>query len=289
MLFGPDQLGPQLQSAGGEIGGHDIAVQSTVPDISDIAREQCIGLTPVGAIIVEHRALREIAGADAAARSPGGVVTDAIRRIGDHQMRLGTGQHLRHIRGAGAIAATHPMRSQQPHIAEPGDRVLRRLRDAVGIRQTARSQPGQERFELVRTEADQTEVEAGKLQFAQLAAELLRIPARPRRQLVISDPIGALFFLAPATRNDHRDRCEAQLCRRPEARVAGDQPARLIGEHRHRPSPFPDCGGNLVEIGLVVRSRIVRVRDQPLEGPALDPVGRPYSCRLCICSLRLSW
>src|SRR4051795_686228 len=111
------------------------------------------------------------------------------------------------------------MRSQQPYIAEPRDGMLRYFRHAVGIRQTARSQPGEKSFELVRIEADQTQVETGKLEFAKFVAELLRIPAGARRQLIVGDPIRALFFLAPTACNDHRDRCEAQLGRGPDARV----------------------------------------------------------------------
>ena len=67
---------------------HDIAVQSPVPDIRDVTGEQRIRLTPVGAIIVEHLAPREFAGTEAAARPPGWIVLDPVRRIGDHQVRL---------------------------------------------------------------------------------------------------------------------------------------------------------------------------------------------------------
>src|SRR5438874_12184894 len=62
VLLAPDKLGAQLQPAGGQTGGDDVAVQSPVPDIRDVSREQCIRLTPVGAIIVEHLAPREFAG-----------------------------------------------------------------------------------------------------------------------------------------------------------------------------------------------------------------------------------
>ena len=39
MLFGPDDLSAKLQPASGKIGGDDIAVQSSMPDIRDIPRE----------------------------------------------------------------------------------------------------------------------------------------------------------------------------------------------------------------------------------------------------------
>jgi hypothetical protein len=60
VLVGPDDLSAQLQPVSGQIGGNDIAVQSPVPDISDIPREQRIGLPPVGAIVVEHLAAGEL-------------------------------------------------------------------------------------------------------------------------------------------------------------------------------------------------------------------------------------
>jgi hypothetical protein len=44
----------------------------------------------------------------------------------------------------------------------------------------------------------------------------------------------------------------------------------LIGQPRDRPSPLDDSGGDFVEVGLTMKSQIVRVRYQPLERPALD-------------------
>src|SRR5712672_2340115 len=49
VLLGPDDLGAELQPAGGQIGGDNIAVQSPVPYVSDIPGEQRISLPPVGA------------------------------------------------------------------------------------------------------------------------------------------------------------------------------------------------------------------------------------------------
>src|SRR6267378_2660634 len=76
VLFGPDDLSAQLQPAGGQAGGDDIPVQSPVPNIGDIPGEQRIRLPPVGAIVVEHLALRQLAGVVVAARSPGRLVAD---------------------------------------------------------------------------------------------------------------------------------------------------------------------------------------------------------------------
>jgi hypothetical protein len=153
------------------------------------------------------------------------------------------------------------------------------FRDAVRIRQTARSQTGQDVFELIRLEADQIEVETGELECPELVAELLGVPAGPRRQLIVGHAIGALLVLAPAVRHDHRDEFEPQLCRGTDARMTGEQHTLLVGQHRHRPSPFEDGGSDFVEVGLAMEPGVVRVGYQPLDRPALHLVGRARSCR----------
>jgi hypothetical protein len=135
--LGPDNLGAQLEPASGETGGNDVAVQSSVPDIRYIPGEQRIGFSPVGAIIVEHLALREPAAAEVAARPPARVIADTVRRIGDHQVRLRSRQHWRDIIRAGAVAAANPVVPQQPNVAETSDRLIGYPRNAVRIRQTA--------------------------------------------------------------------------------------------------------------------------------------------------------
>ena len=134
MLFDPNDLSTKQQPAGSEVGSDDIAVQSPMPDIRHIPGEQRIRISPVGAIVVEHLASGELAGTVVAARSPGRIITDPIRRIGDHQVRLGCAQHRSDIGCSGAIAATDPVVSQLPYIAEFSDRLIECFRHAVGIR-----------------------------------------------------------------------------------------------------------------------------------------------------------
>ena len=78
MRLGPDDLSAQLKPAGDQIAADHIAVERPVPHISDIAGKQRIGLPPVGAVIVEHLALRELAGTDPMARSPSRVAHSRI-------------------------------------------------------------------------------------------------------------------------------------------------------------------------------------------------------------------
>ena len=56
------------------------------------------------------------------------------------------------------------MVSQYPNVAAPRDGLIGGLGDAVRIRQTARSQTGQDLCEPIRLEADQVEIETGKLE-----------------------------------------------------------------------------------------------------------------------------
>jgi len=108
-------------------------MQRPMPDIGDIPGEQLIRFTPTGAIIVEHLTDCELAAAELAATSPGWLVADPIGRIGDHQMGLASGQHLRDIRRASAVAAANPVLPQLPYVPEPGHRMRRDFRNAIGV------------------------------------------------------------------------------------------------------------------------------------------------------------
>jgi hypothetical protein len=115
-------------------------------------------------------------------------------------MRLRARQHWRDVDRAGAVTAANPMVAQHPYVAGPSDRFIGYLRNAVGIRQTARSQTRQDGLQLIRLEADQANVEAGEPELLELVAELLEIPARPRRQLIVGQPVATLLLLTPTAR-----------------------------------------------------------------------------------------
>jgi hypothetical protein len=194
-------------------------------------------------------------------------------------MRLGSGQHLGDIGRVGAVTTANAVVSQQPDVAEPSNRLIGAFRDAVGIRQTARSQTGQDGFELIRLEADQAEIEIGEPELLDLVAKLLEIPACPRRQLVVGQAVGSLFFFAPTACDHYRDRGQPQLCCRADAPVASDQHAVLVNKHRVGPSPSAKRVGKLVDVGLAMQTGIAGVGDQPLDRPVLNPLGRPGTCR----------
>jgi len=110
--FGPDDLSAQLKPAGGQIAADHVAVERPVPHVSDIPGKERIGLPPVGAVIIEHLALRELAGTDPPARPPGRIIADPIRGVADHQMGLRSRQHRLDIRRIGAITTANAVVSQ---------------------------------------------------------------------------------------------------------------------------------------------------------------------------------
>src|SRR5436190_10590062 len=81
VLLGPDDLSARLQPAAGQIGSDNVAVQRSEPDVSDIPGEQRISRSPVGAIVVEHLSLRELAPAKLAPRPPARFIADPVGRI----------------------------------------------------------------------------------------------------------------------------------------------------------------------------------------------------------------
>ena len=113
-MLGPDDLRPRLEAASSETSGGDLAVQSPEPDIDNIPGEQSMGFPPAGAMIIEYLAPRELAPVEVAAPSPARVIPDPLRRVGDHQVRLGSRQHRGDIGSTGAVAAANPVVAQRP-------------------------------------------------------------------------------------------------------------------------------------------------------------------------------
>ena len=87
--------------------------------------------------------------------------------------------------------------------------------------------------------------------------------------------VGALLRLAPARGDHHRDLGDAELPGGEYPRVARDQTAVLAHQRRARPAPLPDAGGYRGDLAIGVSPCIFRIRDQPIDRPPLDLVGRP--------------
>ena len=69
----------------------------------------------------------------AGAVSPFRVVSDAVGRVGDHQVRPHPTQHRRHYARVGAVPADHPVVAEQPDLAELDLRVRWGLKHCVRV------------------------------------------------------------------------------------------------------------------------------------------------------------
>jgi hypothetical protein len=103
-------------------------------------------------------------------------------------------QHRRDIRRVCAVATADPVGCKPPYIARPGDGMIACFRDAVGIGQTARPQPGQALFEPMRLEADQVKIETAEFEIPQLTAK-----AAVRSRVASPHPKKLLRYSTPAT------------------------------------------------------------------------------------------
>ena len=57
--------------------------------------------------------------------------------------------------------------------------------------------------------------------------------------------------------------------------MSGYNPARLVSEHRVRPAPLLHARRKLRDLSLRMGPRILRIRDKPVDRPALYLIRRP--------------
>ena len=69
---------------------HHVGEAPGMPDIGDLAGKQRPGRAPVGTLVIGHLAHLAGIGIDPGPFSPSRIVIHAIRRVGDHQMRMHT-------------------------------------------------------------------------------------------------------------------------------------------------------------------------------------------------------
>jgi len=81
-----------------------------------------------------------------------------------------------------------------------------------------------------------------------------------------------LLRVSPAARDHDGDFAISQLPSSEDPCVSGDNPARLVGEHRVRPAPLADRRRYLCHLLVRMRSSIAGIRDELRERPALDLV-----------------
>ena len=219
-------------------------------------------------------------------------VIDVVGRVAKGHVRelaaehpLDVGQHRR-------VAAQQTMVAQDPEVARPADRLLGRLGDLV-LRLLARRLAigdRQQPLQLRGVEADQVEVEALVPQPSQLFRQQRVVPARLQGELVVCDQVRALLRLGEMLEPDHRHLGEAQLARREQPAVAGQDAGVLVDQDRVGPAELDHRGRDLIDLPLAVRARVALVRAQAVDRPQLDPLGerdQPGALR-CVGQLRTS-
>ena len=190
-LLRPDDLAADREAGGLEALGDRRRMQCAVPDVGDVAGEQRPGLAPVGAVVVQHLSGALGAGGTGLV-APARVVLHPVGRIADHQQRGHPAEHPLDVGRHRGVAAEQPMRSEQPEIARPADRVDRRLRDLVLALAAAVlvAEPGQQPVQLVVVEAGQRRDRSPRP-----AGRRARARAAPRPTAVFSpvvhQPVGA--------------------------------------------------------------------------------------------------
>ena len=132
-------------------------------------------------------------------------------------------------------------------------------------------------------EAGQRQVEAEALQFAEFEAEQFVVPAGVQRQLVVGNDVGPLLRLAQSGKLDHRHRRHAELPRRQQPAVAGNDAVVAVDQDRVRPAELADRGGDLRHLRIASASgRSWRTGSEPRQDgtPPREcdrPTGRDYA------------
>ena len=134
--------------------------------------------------------------------------------------------------------------------------------------------PGQQPVEFGVVEAEQIEVEGLLLQRRQLGRQHLVVPAGVGRDLVVGDHQRAPLRRRQVRQHDHRHLGQPQLARGQHPAVAGNDHAVVADQHRVDEPELGDRSRDLRHLLLGMGAGIARVRDQSLERPALDLVGK---------------
>ena len=189
-----------------------------------------------------------------------------------------------------AVAAQQAMRTHEPQVARPRDRMARRGGQDVGVvvrlvriarRRLRLIERRHQMLELALVEAGEREIEALAVQRMQLRCQQLLVPAGIERELVVGDHVGAALRLGQMIEHHDRHGIEPETARRLEATVPGDHRAVARDQHRIGPAEFDDAGGDLRHLLIRVRARVARIGGKPLERPELDPFRRKAQGHRC--------
>ena len=163
-----------------------------VPDIATIAGKQRPGFAPVGAVVVQHRAVRLVVDRPGLV-PPARVVFTPYGRIGNHRMRDDAVQQRFSTTG-GSLRSPQTMRCFPINHTSPSlvHRINRRPKNIILVRQARLNSPS---FRPSNSSSENpvssmSEVHRGKL--AKLKAQRPVVPSGIQRKLVVLRMIGAL-------------------------------------------------------------------------------------------------
>jgi hypothetical protein len=123
---------------------------------------------------------------------------------------------------------------------------------------------------LVLAEADQSQVETVAVERGQFRRKDAFVPSGIERQAFVGQDVGAPLRLAKVIEHDHRHLGQAELARRQQPPVSGNDAVAGIHQNRIHETKLRDRSGDLRHLVGRVRPRVPRVWHQALEGPKLD-------------------
>ena len=162
------------------------------------------------------------------------------------------------------------MSAQQPEIAGPGDRLLRRLGDFVVVDVAGGAVCLQQAIDLVEIEAREVEIELRLAQLLELDAQQVLVPAGVLRDPVVGDAESPRLRLAQMLEAEHRHRLQLQLSGGQQPAVSGDQYTGLVHQAGHVEAEGGDRARDLRHLVVGMRACIGGVGQQPVERPVLD-------------------
>lgn len=236
-----------------------------MPDVGDIAREQRPGLTPVGTIVILDHTGRPAAPGTFALTgldgiiSPGRIVVDAIGRVGDHEMRGGTGQQAGHVIGIGAVAAQQAVGAEVPEITWARDGRLGKIGRRLIGQGRGLLVGHHESRQFLRLKAQAIEAEAGLIEHLEFVNEQHRVPDRQLGRLVVADAEGRRLLGRQVEVLQHRHALEAQHGGGRQPSMAGEHDAILIDLDRRAKANLLDHGGKLLDALLIHLARVALV------------------------------
>src|SRR5262245_47024224 len=131
-LLGPNNLRSNAEAVARQTFGHRGRMQSSMPDIGNVAGEEAPGGVPVCLLVVAHLAA-PLGFVDPSAMTPGGVVANAVGRVGDHQVGRHSCEQSSDSGRICAVTASNAVRSRRPYLPDSRNRLRLQFWNVVFI------------------------------------------------------------------------------------------------------------------------------------------------------------